>query len=94
MTVARFDLVAMKAIWKRKGHDIRCFTSDGGLPNDDWNSASLILARMMAPSEPGASYQTCASGAVGQPGDGDEQDRAQRQSNQAKGGEHKDLPAF
>ena len=31
MTVARFDLVAKKAIGKRKGYDIRCFTSDGGL---------------------------------------------------------------
>ena len=37
---------------------------------------------------------TRASGAVGQPGDGDEQDRAQRQANNAEGGEQKDLPAL
>src|SRR5262245_47328501 len=34
------------------------------------------------------------SGAVGQPGDGNEQDRAQRQADHAEGREHKDLPAL
>jgi hypothetical protein len=37
---------------------------------------------------------TRASGAAGQSGDGDEQDRTQRQANNTEGGEQKDLPSF
>ena len=37
---------------------------------------------------------TRASGAVGQPRDRNEQDRAQRQTNHAEGGEQDDLPAL
>jgi hypothetical protein len=35
-----------------------------------------------------------ASRVLRQPGDGDEQDRSQRQADDAEGGEHKDLPAL
>src|SRR2546430_9401047 len=35
-----------------------------------------------------------ASGAVGEPRDGDEQDRAQCQADDAEGGEYEDLPAL